>query len=158
MATQFGDSLASKLSRENRVFCTNRVKTQTVFQKLFNFPLITCLSLGLLRLSLSQNCHFHSKNLYFHIQSSLKILEKIWVFTYFQSISSLKPYFSWICCVCWDIEIWLINMGFCWLWWNCCMGFVKDDGIMLVLHALNVFITCSCIILWFELCCVVHIM
>ena len=48
----FGDSLASQLSHENRVFCKNRAKTQTVFQKLFSFPRIMCFSLSSLPLPL----------------------------------------------------------------------------------------------------------
>ena len=156
MAAHFHDWLAGYSSHENRMFCTNRVKTQTVFQKVL-VSLASHAFLCLLRLSLSQNCNFHSKHLHFHLQFSLKIQENAWVFTSFHSISSLKPYFSWICCFCWDIEIWLMNMGFCCMWWNCCMGFVENNGIMLVLHVLNDFITCSCIILCFVLCYAYHV-
>ena len=82
------------------------------FSKLFTFPCITCLSLCLLHLSLSQNRFLYSKNLNFSLQFSLQIQEKVWVFTPFYFISSLKHYISWICCFCWDIEILLMNMGF----------------------------------------------
>ena len=37
------------------------------------------------------------------------------------------------------------------------LGFVESDGIMLVLHVLNDFITCSCIILFSVLCCAYHV-
>ena len=37
------------------------------------------------------------------------------------------------------------------------MGFVESDDIMLVLHVLNDFITCSCIILFSVLCCAYHV-
>ena len=37
------------------------------------------------------------------------------------------------------------------------MGFVENDGIMLVLHVLNDFITCSCIILFSVLCYAYHV-
>ena len=128
----FGDSLASHLSRENRVFCKNRIKTQIVFQKLFSFPRITCPSLCLLFLSLSQNCHFHSKNLYFSFQSSLQIQEKVWVFTPFYFISSLKHFF--FMDLLFVLKYWnmveehgfllfvmKLMYGFCWEWWyNAC--------------------------------------
>ena len=136
----------------NACFTKIRLKIDS-FSKLFNFPRITCLSLCLLCLFLSKNRHFHSKNLNFYLQSSLQIQEKVWVFTHFYFISSLKHYISWICCFCWDIEIGLKNMGFCSFWWNWYMGFVEIEGIMLVLH---VFITCSCIILCFVLWCAHH--
>ena len=102
------------------------------FSKLFTFPCITCLSLCLLHLSLSQNRFLYSKNLNFSLQFSLQIQEKVWVFTPFYFISSLKHYISWICCFCWDIEILLMNMGFCCFWWNWYMCFVENNAILLV--------------------------
>ena len=44
LATHFGDLLAGHLSRENRVFCTNRVKSQTILKNFLVFPRITCTS------------------------------------------------------------------------------------------------------------------
>ena len=36
------------------------------------------------------------------------------------------------------------------------MDFVEIDSIMLVLHVLHVYSTCSCIMLCFVLCCTYH--
>ena len=47
-----------------------------------------------------------------------------------------------------------MNMGFwcfCWVWY---MGFDEINSIMLVLH---VYTICSCIMLWFVLCCAYHV-
>ena len=126
------------------------------FSKLFTFPCITCLSLCLLHLSLSQNRFLYSKNLNFSLQFSLQIQEKVWVFTPFYFISSLKHYISWICCFCWDIEILLMNMGFCCFWWNWYMCFVENNAILLVFHVSIKTITCSCIIQCFVLWCAYH--
>ena len=52
MATHFGDLLASQLSCKNRVFCINRVKSQTVFKNFSVFPHITCTDLSCLPLLL----------------------------------------------------------------------------------------------------------
>ena len=149
----FGNSFASQLSRKKCVFCKNKVKSQTVFQ---NFSLSLTSRVCLFRLSLSQNHHFHSINLHCSHQSSLQIKEKVWVFTPFYFISSLKHSISRICWFCWDIEILSKNMGFCSFWWNWYMGFVENDGIILVFHVSIKIITCSCIILCFVLWCVYH--
>ena len=129
---------------KNACFAQIRLNLRQFLKKLFSFPRITCKPLCLFRLSLSQNCHFHSQKLHFSLQSFLNLQEKVWVFNFFHSISSLKPSFSWICCLYWDMDIWLMNMGFwcfCWVWY---MGFVEFHSIMLVLH---VYTTCLCILL-----------
>ena len=95
----FGDSFMNQLIHVKHLFCTNRVKNQTVFQK-FSLSLATRACLCLLRISLSKNHHFHSKNLHCSLQFSLQIQEKVWVFTLFYFISSLKHSISWICWFC----------------------------------------------------------
>ena len=52
LATHFGDFLASQSSRENCMFCTNRVKSKTIFKKILvslisRAPLLSCLPLPL---------------------------------------------------------------------------------------------------------------
>ena len=91
LATHFGDLLASHMSCEKRVFCTNKVKSQTILKKNFSFPRITCKPLCLLRLSLSQNCHFHSQNLHFPLQSS-QSSRKGMCFQFFSKILGFCPF------------------------------------------------------------------
>ena len=43
----FGDLLTSQLIRKNHVFCTNRVKSQTILKTFLVFPCITCTHLVL---------------------------------------------------------------------------------------------------------------
>ena len=57
-------------------------------------------------------------------------------------------------CLCWDIDIWLMNMGFWCFFWVWYMVFVEIDSIKLVLH---VYTACSCIMLCFVLCCAYHV-
>ena len=140
---------------KNACFAKIRLKIRQFF-KTFHFPRITCLYICLIHLSLSQNHIFHSKYLHYSLQSSLQIQEKVWVFTYFYFISSLKHSISRICWFCWDIEILLKNMGFCSFQWNWYMGFVENDVIMLVFHISVKIITCSCIIQCFVLWCAYH--
>ena len=49
-----------------------------------------------------------------------------------------------------------MNMGFCCLWWNWCIGFVEDDGIMLV-YMLYMFLL-HAYALYYVLSCIVHTM
>ena len=98
LATRFGNLLVGYMSCENHVFCTNRVKSQTVFKNILVFPRITCITLCLLHLS--QNRHSYSQNLHFLLQSFINLQEKVWAFSYFHPISSFQPQFSWILCLC----------------------------------------------------------
>ena len=42
MATCFGDLIMGHLSHKNHVFCTNRVKSQTILKNFLGFPRIMC--------------------------------------------------------------------------------------------------------------------
>ena len=74
---------------KNACFAQIGLNLKQFFKKLFSFPRITCITLCLLHLSLSQNCYFYSQNLHFLLQSPPNLQEKVLVFSYFHSISSL---------------------------------------------------------------------
>ena len=84
LATHFGDLLASQSSHKNRVFCINRVKSKTVFKHFSVFPRITCTLIVLSASPSPKTSIFTHKTFIFFIN----LQEKVWVFSYFQSISS----------------------------------------------------------------------
>ena len=138
-----------------KIVCFEKIGSKLrQFFKNFLVSLASCACLFVFSASPSlKTTHFSIKTSIFIFNLHSKSKKRYGFSLLFYFISSLKHYFSWICCLCWNIEIWLKNMGFCCFLWNWCMGFDENDGIMLVLH---VFITCSCIILCFVLWCAYH--
>ena len=110
LATHFGDLLAGQLSRENRVFCTNRVKSQTVFKNFSVFPHITCTHL-VLSASLSPKTSIvtHKTSIFFINPSS--IFKKRYGFSLIFNVFQVSsPSFLGFCVY---VEIWKYG---CWIW------------------------------------------
>ena len=137
------------MSHKKRLFCINRVKSQTVFKK-FQFP--------------SQHVHnpFSSPPLPLPLPKppfllikpplSSSIFKKRYrfslIFNLFQ-VSSLSFLRFGV-----YVEIWLLNMGFWCFWWVWYMGFVGFHNIMFFLHVCSSY---SCITLWFVLWCAYYV-
>ena len=156
MTRDFGDLLATYSSHEKHVFCTSRVKSKTVFKKLFSFPLhhmlfsLSCKPLPLPKPPFSlTKPPFSSSILH---QSSRKGMDCLLFSKYFMFLALDFLDFVFLL----RFEIMLLEYGllmFCWVW---CMGFVGFGSIILIIHVLHVCFSFLCIIPW--LCYVVHIM
>ena len=156
-------SLASQLSSENRVFCTNRVKSQIVFKNFSIFPRITCTHLVFSASPSPKTSIF-----------SINLQEKVWVFLLF------SMYFKFLVLVFLDfvymlrygnmvVEYGFVDVlpsmifGFCWFcWYNAysicftCLFFILMHHTMLCvvgayyIHDKMSF-RCFCTSLWIPL-------
>ena len=151
-----GDSFLSQLSHEKCVFCKNRIKNWQ-FSKTFHFSshhVFVSLSsppfpfskppFSLQKPSLFSSIFTPNPRKCMGFHSFLLFFFKFKAF-YFMDLLVLLRY--------WNI---VEEHEFLCFWWNWYMGFVENNGIMLVSHVSVKIITCSCIILCFVLWCAYH--
>ena len=117
--TYFGDLLAGQLTCKNRVFCTNRVKSQIVLKNFSVFPHIMCTHLVLAAFpSPKTSIVIHKTFIFFFNPSSIfkKMYELSLIFTLFQVSSPSFLGFSLIKYGVFDVLLSMIYV-FCWFYY-----------------------------------------
>ena len=118
--------LATYSSREKRVFCTNKVKSKTIFKKFSVFPCIMCCFVVSSTSPSSKTTIFTHKTSIFFINPS-PIFKKRYGFSLFLKVFHVSsPWFLGFCVVVeiwkYDVRIWFVDIllslmyGFCWFW------------------------------------------
>ena len=116
LATHFADLLVGQLSHENRVFCTNKVKSQIVFKNFSVFPCTTCTHLVLFSSPSSKTSIVTHKTFIFFINPS-SIFKKMYAFSLIFNVYQVSnPSFLGFCVY---VEIWRYG---CWIWFCWCFA------------------------------------